>query len=154
MLFFGLGGLFYVVILLTNAIAVLSEDRFLARSKAPRIRTPSLLGLALPLRLLPVSPQIVPSPDTFGWGLQAEPAFGGVQDTTSVKAKMIHLIASVRTLMRGKWPLADDERSLSAFWGCSRNRQAIVLLTDIFPYAAGPLIVVNTLIILYEIILG
>ncbi|KAK7542744.1 Yos1-like protein [Phyllosticta citribraziliensis] len=85
MLFFGLGGLFYVVILLTNAIAVLSEDRFLAR---------------------------------IGWGLQAEPAFGGVQDTTSVKAKMIHLIASVRTLMR------------------------------------GPLIVVNTLIILYEIILG
>ncbi|KAK8197248.1 Yos1-like-domain-containing protein [Phyllosticta capitalensis] len=68
MLWFGLGGLFYVAILLTNAIAVLSEDRFLAR---------------------------------IGWGLQAEPAFGGVQDTTSVKAKVIHLIASVRTLMRG-----------------------------------------------------
>ncbi|KAF2754204.1 Yos1-like protein [Pseudovirgaria hyperparasitica] len=29
--FFGLGNLFYVFILLTNAVAVLSEDRFLAR---------------------------------------------------------------------------------------------------------------------------
>ncbi|KAK9474506.1 Yos1-like protein [Dipodascopsis tothii] len=28
---FGLGRLFYVVLLLTNAIAILSEDRFLAR---------------------------------------------------------------------------------------------------------------------------
>ncbi|KAH0048389.1 hypothetical protein KCU72_g8643, partial [Aureobasidium melanogenum] len=31
MFFFGLGGLFYVSILLVNAIAILSEDRFLAR---------------------------------------------------------------------------------------------------------------------------
>ncbi|KAF2278121.1 protein transport protein YOS1 [Westerdykella ornata] len=31
MVFFGLGGLLYVSILLINAIAVLSEDRFLAR---------------------------------------------------------------------------------------------------------------------------
>ncbi|EDU50516.1 Yos1 protein [Pyrenophora tritici-repentis] len=31
MFFFGLGGLFYVAVLLTNAIAILSEDRFLAR---------------------------------------------------------------------------------------------------------------------------
>ncbi|KAK8254772.1 hypothetical protein HDK77DRAFT_433112 [Phyllosticta capitalensis] len=46
MLWFGLGGLFYVAILLTNAIAVLSEDRFLARSKAPR---PCLAQRACPV---------------------------------------------------------------------------------------------------------
>ncbi|KAI9851756.1 MAG: hypothetical protein M1838_002833 [Thelocarpon superellum] len=66
---FGLGNLFYVSILLVNAIAILSEDRFLAR---------------------------------IGWSAQSfEPSFGGsVADSTSVKAKMVNLIASVRTLMR------------------------------------------------------
>ncbi|EKG22066.1 Yos1-like protein [Macrophomina phaseolina MS6] len=87
MLLFGLGGLFYgmLSVLLVNAIAVLSEDRFLAR---------------------------------IGWGQSAEPGFGGVQDTQSVKAKLINLIASVRTLMR------------------------------------IPLIGINTMVILYELILG
>ncbi|KAF2482208.1 Yos1-like protein [Neohortaea acidophila] len=64
------GGLFQVSVLLVNAIAILSEDRFLAR---------------------------------IGWGsTQNEPAgFGGSsQDSASVKAKMINLINSVRTLMR------------------------------------------------------
>ncbi|KAI4228121.1 MAG: hypothetical protein L6R36_001901 [Xanthoria steineri] len=32
MMLFGLGNLFYVSILLVNAVAILSEDRFLARS--------------------------------------------------------------------------------------------------------------------------
>ena len=62
-----------VSVLLVNAIAILSEDRFLAR---------------------------------IGWGnaqQQSEPSFGGgagAQDNASVKAKMINLINSVRTLMR------------------------------------------------------
>ncbi|KAI9679991.1 MAG: Protein transport protein yos1 [Caeruleum heppii] len=65
---FGLGNLFYVSVLLVNAIAVLSEDRFLAR---------------------------------IGWSAQSfEPSFGGSTDTTSIKAKIVNLIASVRTLMR------------------------------------------------------
>ncbi|GAM82141.1 hypothetical protein ANO11243_001200 [Dothideomycetidae sp. 11243] len=94
MLFFGLGGLFYVSILLVNAIAILSEDRFLAK------------------RSLANSNKV-------GWGTtSSEPGFGGVQDTTSIKAKTIHLIASVRTLMR------------------------------------IPLIAINTLIIVYELVLG
>ncbi|KAL1869309.1 hypothetical protein VTK73DRAFT_3176 [Phialemonium thermophilum] len=83
MLFFG--GLIYVSCLLVNAIAILSEDRFLAR-----------IGL---------------SPSSY------DPAFGQNADA-SVKAKVIHLIASVRTLMR------------------------------------IPLIVINTLIIVYELVLG
>ncbi|CAI7675870.1 unnamed protein product [Penicillium palitans] len=86
MFFFGLGKLFYVIVLIINAIAVLSEDRFLAR---------------------------------VGWGrTQADPGFGATYDTTSVKAKSVNLIASVRTVMR------------------------------------IPLIVINTVIIVYELILG
>ncbi|KAL4941562.1 Yos1-like protein [Aspergillus oleicola] len=86
MSFFGLGRLVYVIILITNSIAILSEDRFLAR---------------------------------IGWGRQQnDPAFGTAYDNTSVKAKTINLIASVRTVMR------------------------------------IPLIVINTIIIVYELILG
>ncbi|OJJ44350.1 hypothetical protein ASPZODRAFT_135162 [Penicilliopsis zonata CBS 506.65] len=80
-----LGSLFYVSVLLINAIAVLSEDRFLARINL--------------------------SSTTY------DPSFGS-GDATSVKAKIINLIASVRTLMR------------------------------------IPLIIVNTLIIVYELVLG
>ncbi|KAJ5814868.1 hypothetical protein N7474_006645 [Penicillium riverlandense] len=87
MFLFGLGKLVYVTILIINAIAVLSEDRFLAR---------------------------------IGWGRTqaAEPGFGASYDNTSVKAKSVNLIASVRTVMR------------------------------------IPLIVINTVIIAYELILG
>ncbi|KAF1986169.1 Yos1-like protein [Aulographum hederae CBS 113979] len=85
-LLFGFGGLIYVSVLLINAIAVLSEDRFLAR---------------------------------IGWGSSSpDPTFGSPQDTQSVKAKIVNLIASVRTLMR------------------------------------IPLILINTLIIVYELVLG
>ncbi|KAJ5125495.1 hypothetical protein N7448_004815 [Penicillium atrosanguineum] len=86
MLFFGLGNLFLVVILIINSIAILSEDRFLAR---------------------------------IGWGrTSAEPGFGATYDSTSVKAKTINLIASVRTVMR------------------------------------IPLIIINTVVIVYELVLG
>ncbi|KAK5149313.1 Yos1-like protein [Cryomyces antarcticus] len=65
---FDFGGLVHVSILLVNAIAILSEDRFLAR---------------------------------IGWGnTPSDPGFGGVPDSQSIKAKMVNLIASVRTLMR------------------------------------------------------
>ncbi|KAF4165735.1 hypothetical protein CNMCM6936_007455 [Aspergillus lentulus] len=68
MFLFGLGKLFYVCCLLINAVAILSEDRFLAR---------------------------------IGWGrTQADPAFGATYDSTSIKAKSVNLIASVRTVMR------------------------------------------------------
>ncbi|KAI0008800.1 Yos1-domain-containing protein [Xylariaceae sp. FL0662B] len=63
-----LGNLFYVSVLLVNAIAILSEDRFLAR-----------------INLTSAS---------------HDPAFGAGPDSQSAKAKVINLIASVRTLMR------------------------------------------------------
>ncbi|PHH65464.1 hypothetical protein CDD81_2244 [Ophiocordyceps australis] len=83
MLFFG--NFFYIAVLLINAVAVLSEDRFLAR-----------------INLSPAS---------------YDPAFGAGADA-SIKAKIIHLIASIRTIMR------------------------------------MPLIFVNAIIILYELLLG
>jgi len=69
-----LGTLFYIAVLLVNAVAILSEDRFLAR-----------LNL---------------SPSSY------DPAFGTGTDA-SVKAKVINLIGSVRTLMRAPLILAN-----------------------------------------------
>ncbi|KAK2040547.1 Yos1-like protein [Colletotrichum somersetense] len=86
---FIIGNFLYIAVLLINAIAILSEDRFLARINL--------------------------SPSSY------DPSFGASADA-SVKAKIINLIASVRTLMR-------------------------IL-------CAVPLIVINTIIILYELILG
>ncbi|KAH7133551.1 Yos1-like protein [Dactylonectria macrodidyma] len=83
MLFFG--SFIYITVLLVNAVAVLSEDRFLAR-----------------INLSPAS---------------YDPAFGSGADA-SVKAKIINLIASIRTIMR------------------------------------FPLIFVNAIIIIYELVLG
>ncbi|KAK0618421.1 Yos1-like protein [Bombardia bombarda] len=79
------GNLIYISCLIINAVAILSEDRFLARISA--------------------------SPTSY------DPAFGSNADA-SVRAKIVNLIASVRTLMR------------------------------------IPLIVINTLIIVYELVLG
>ncbi|KAM0692708.1 hypothetical protein Q7P36_007263 [Cladosporium allicinum] len=70
-LLFSFGGLFQVSVLLVNAIAVLSEDRFLAR-----------IGWGNAAQNEP----------SFGGG--------SAQDGASVKAKTINLINSVRTLMR------------------------------------------------------
>lgn len=105
MFLFGLGKLVYgecvyplvlpqpltraVVILIINAIAILSEDRFLARS--------SFLS---PLNII-FSQSSRADMDIVGWGrTQAEPGFGASYDSTSVKAKSVNLIASVRTVMR------------------------------------------------------
>ncbi|KAI1437642.1 Yos1-like protein [Xylaria sp. CBS 124048] len=75
-----------ILVLLTNALAILSEDRFLARINFS--------------------------------SASYDPAFGTGPDNQSMRAKAINLIASVRTLMR------------------------------------IPLILTNTLIILYELVLG
>ncbi|KAK0746337.1 Yos1-like protein [Schizothecium vesticola] len=79
------GNLIYIAILIVNAIAILSEDRFLAR-----------IGFSTSTH---------------------DGAFGQGPDM-SMKAKIVNLIASVRMVMR------------------------------------IPLIVINTLIILYELVLG
>ncbi|EKD19293.1 hypothetical protein LZ554_002611 [Drepanopeziza brunnea f. sp. 'monogermtubi'] len=88
MMFFAFGNLIYISVLLVNAIAILSEDRFLAR---------------------------------VGWSNSTlgEPAFGTSNGgDASIKSKLINLMTSVRTLMR------------------------------------IPLILINTVIIVYELFLG
>lgn len=87
---FGLGKLLYVVVLVVNGIAILSEDRFLNR---------------------------------IGWGSLSSSGLLGQYptDTSSdvlVKTKLINLIGAIRTLLR------------------------------------VPLIAVNVLLILYELVLG
>jgi len=66
---FGLGGLFYTGLLIVNSVAILSEDRFLAR-----------IGM--------------------GNSGPAEPAFGASPDGSSVRAKIVNLINSLRTIAR------------------------------------------------------
>ncbi|GFF27615.1 protein transport protein YOS1 [Aspergillus udagawae] len=92
MFLFGLGRLVYVCCLLINAVAILSEDRFLAR---------------------------------IGWGrTQTDPAFGAAYDSTSVKAKSVNLIASVRTVMRSK-PLRFCRSLLPVLFLLSTGSRAI-----------------------------
>ena len=84
--------LFAVAVLLINSVAVLSEDRFLARSTTPYQKThpdssSSVATDRVPCRLVNLSPA------------SYDPAFGAGPDA-SIKAKIINLIASVRTIMR------------------------------------------------------
>jgi len=73
MAFFFLGGIFYACLLLVNALAVLNEERFLAR-----------IGWS----------SSSSAPQTYNHGY--EPPTEG----DSIKARIINLIAAVRTLMR------------------------------------------------------
>ncbi|KIK68175.1 hypothetical protein GYMLUDRAFT_154793 [Collybiopsis luxurians FD-317 M1] len=89
-----LGTILYVSILLVNAMAVLSEDRFLARIGWTSARPPN---------------------NNPGFQAYDQPGFG---QEVGIKTKIIDLISAVRTLLR------------------------------------IPLIAVNILVILYELILG
>ncbi|KAL0076092.1 Yos1-like-domain-containing protein [Phycomyces blakesleeanus] len=103
----GLGQLFYVLLCFINAVAVLSEDRFLAK---------------------------------IGWNAQSDAGFGSDQ-TQSIKSKMVNLISAVRTLMRSKFRLKMDSK---------KKRKMLKL--NIF--VVVPLIAINIIVIIYEIILG
>lgn len=95
-LFFFSGVLIYVTVLLTNAIAILSEDRFLARSELhfhilvidvlQNIQTSSIVGWS--------STQLPSGYDQNG--------YGGEQAGDSIKARLILLVSAVRTLLRGE----------------------------------------------------
>lgn len=111
------------MVLVTNAIAILSEDRFLAR---------------------------------IGWSASSasEPAFGGgAGGDASVKSKIVNLIASVRTLMRstaflvrpylGRWSKNTETSSGLDLLKATANIFSLV-----------PLIGINMLVIVYELVLG
>ncbi|RSH93021.1 hypothetical protein EHS25_008469 [Saitozyma podzolica] len=95
----------YVALLLTNAVAILNEERFLAKigwSNRPSMAANSGFGH------VPQNPHVYD-----GSGL------GGAQgEGATVKAKLVNLISATRTLMR------------------------------------LPLIVINVVIVLYELVLG
>ncbi|KAH9938270.1 Yos1-like protein [Fomitopsis serialis] len=95
-----LGTILYVVILLINAMAVLSEDRFLAR-----------IGWSS------VPPPTVTAGFSQSYAAYDQAGYAAQQDV-GMKARLINLISAVRTLMR------------------------------------IPLIGVNLIIIIYELILG
>ncbi|TXT15927.1 hypothetical protein VHUM_00430 [Vanrija humicola] len=68
-----LGNVFYAALLLTNAIAILNEERFLAKTNSGFGATPDAYG---------------------GAGFDNNP------ESVSLKAKVVNLISAVRTLMR------------------------------------------------------
>ncbi|KAF4619168.1 hypothetical protein D9613_005087 [Agrocybe pediades] len=97
---FGIGTMFYVALLLINAIAILNEERFLARIgwlSATRQVRDGTTGFQQPY-------------DQNG--------FNAAQGDVGMKARLIDLISAVRTLMR------------------------------------IPLIVINTVVILFELVWG
>ncbi|TEB30260.1 Yos1-like protein [Coprinellus micaceus] len=94
---FMFGTIFQVSLLLINAIAILNEERFLAR-----------IGWISASRLAQTNPGFQQPYDQSGYAGQ----------DVGIKARMIDLISAVRTLMR------------------------------------IPLIVINTLVILYEVVWG
>ena len=94
-----------VSVLLVNAIAILSEDRFLARGALPSPGLP-----------WPLSPSFATNIQEYianmkgiavGWSnTVSEPAFGASSGgDASIKSKLINLMTSVRTLMRSIYPL-------------------------------------------------
>nr|XP_018267375.1 uncharacterized protein I303_01361 [Kwoniella dejecticola CBS 10117]OBR89533.1 hypothetical protein I303_01361 [Kwoniella dejecticola CBS 10117] len=82
MIFGYFGNLLYIGLLLTNAIAILNEERFLARTSTASTTSNAGFGQS-------------PNPHMYN------DAFGqGANDGPGVKAKLINLISATRTLMR------------------------------------------------------
>jgi len=87
------GTLIYVTVLLTNAVAILSEERFLARSEQQQ------MGAYVS--------DVNPSAGTVGWSTTQLPAGYDQNAYTDqvgegVKARLIVLVSAVRTLLRGE----------------------------------------------------
>ncbi|KAI0304025.1 Yos1-like protein [Russula brevipes] len=75
-----LGGIFYVGLLLVNAVAVLSEDRFLARIGWSSVQPPNNVG--------------------FQQNYDQGAGYGNPAQDVGVKGRLINLISAVRTVMR------------------------------------------------------
>ncbi|EJT49187.1 hypothetical protein A1Q1_01668 [Trichosporon asahii var. asahii CBS 2479] len=84
---FGLGYIFKITLLLVNAVAILNEERFLARIGWSTAGNPNAnAGFGS-----------VDNPDSFG------------QEGQSMKAKAVNLIAAVRTLLRTLGASGEDD---------------------------------------------
>lgn len=126
-----LGTIIYVVLLLVNAMAVLSEDRFLARSELfSRLRAKNHEFLTcLAVGWSSSQPQ-----NNAGYNQYDQTGYGNPGEV-SMKSKLIDLISAVRTLMRSK--------------SCRR-----LSLTAHSATFTVPLIGFNIAIIVYELVLG
>jgi len=101
MALFGIGTILYVSLLMINAIAILNEERFLAKSM-------------LLLCFVPCSSSML-SIQQVGWLSTSRQVRDGFQQTydqngynppqpdAGMKARLIDLIGAVRTLMRSGW---------------------------------------------------
>jgi hypothetical protein len=108
-----------VIVLIVNAIAILSEDRFLAR---------------------------------IGWAAQQpEPAFGSGADV-SIKGKIINLISATRLLTRSKSFWAQER--LVLFCAGKKKGRRWWSEWKLTARSLVPLIGVNSVIIIYELLLG
>jgi hypothetical protein len=129
------GSVLYVALLLINAMAVLSEDRFLARSWCPFRPHIHRLTAAIVVGWSTHQPQSTSAAFQQPYD---QAGFAGAQGgELGVKARLINLISAVRTLMRGKL-----------------HPPTIFLGWVLKCYKTVPLIGLNIVVIIYELILG
>jgi hypothetical protein len=95
-----LGKIFKVSLLLINAIAVLSEDRFLARRMCPPSALYHLCFLTYFVLVGWVSSAQPQSVNASFHPTYDQNGYGAVQGDAGLKARLIDLISAVRTLMR------------------------------------------------------
>jgi hypothetical protein len=106
-LLYGFGDLIYIFILLINAVAVLNEERFLARSESTRLVTgfgrffqPIANGRCCPILSQYIYVRKV------GWSASQTPqqTYNGYDQPVEegIKTRIINLIAAVRTLLRSE----------------------------------------------------
>ena len=95
-----LGGIFYIGLLLINAVAILSEDRFLARSAYPYLSCCTLT----PLKhfRFAVGWSTVQPPNNVGFQQNYDQGggYGNPAQDIGMKGRLINLISAVRTVMR------------------------------------------------------
>ena len=100
-LLYGFGDLLYAFLLVINALAVLSEERFLARGTStwPLMAAHRCRVIVFELtRYMTLS--------IVGWSSSqaTQQAYSGYEQTPeeSIKQRLVHLIAAVRTLLRSE----------------------------------------------------
>jgi len=156
-----------VSILLINAVAILSEDRFLARGMLPSSPCLPSRPFYTTTNTIPNQPhQTKACTDEFfyivGWSNSvSEPAFGSSSGgDLSIKSKLINLMTSVRTLMRSTFFSFPPPSFPWASWTCLRfyciyiNWKKDVKRGGTNECVTVPLIMINSVIIVYELALG
>src|SRR6266852_7400304 len=122
-----LGGIFYIGLLLINAVAVLSEDRFLARSACPHfwMHTHPHHPHTFPLFAVGWSSVRPPNNVGFQQNYDQGAGYGNPAQDIGVKGRLINLISAVRTVMRStchRFRLCSEHRELTPSSTTYRNK--------------------------------